>query len=138
VKLFLAIEVKDEEAARASLRRLRATVPVKPTDRYCIGETMVRGFAPIGEDFEPTSEAIMVSTGSSVPEPSILICSFCAKEPRAVDLVIGPGVSVCSECIEVAAHGLAEQRTPVCHVCKLNWVDAASGEDACSGCAGDG
>jgi hypothetical protein len=141
MKLFLAIDVPDEEAAKFCLKVARRLPNfVAKTDGYCIGESLFKGFYPLGDEFEtPQSESISVST-AGVPEPSILICSFCHKEPRAVDLVIGPGVSICSECVLAANRALAEQRpssAELCCVCQLNWVDTASGEDTCAGCMGN-
>jgi hypothetical protein len=46
-----------------------------------------------------------------------LCCSFCSKDKDSVGkLVAGPGVYICSECIDLCAQILAMETTPEIHV----------------------
>ena len=55
---------------------------------------------------------ISVSVDGEAPTESPLACSFCGHEPRGRDLVVGPRVVICSECIAAAVRALGELAAP--------------------------
>jgi len=53
-------------------------------------------------------------SAASAARPEItLCCSFCNKDSKAVaKLIAGPGVYICSECVDLCNHILAEDLVP--------------------------